>query len=649
MRTKRAASLALSAILTLTGMQTGGCMTAFAETVDATTESVTAEFTEAITDGLEVRASDGNTATVTAGDVSNSDGMDGIHTESIGSGSSIDVTVNGNVTGEDDGIEAIAAGDASVAVTVNGDIQSNYGIYTHNNTDEGEADYVAGHGTVDVNVTGNIDTYNNSIYAFGYNDSTVNIAVTGNITSQDGEAICVDSSNNSVVTVDVTGNVTGYYDGIHTETYGGSATVNVTGDVSGDDDGIYVQAPYSDTSSVTVKGNVEAKRSNEFENTDGININFGNGTVTVSVKDKDDPDNSDISGNVSSEQWGLYVHKYDVDTADTDTDTEAGTGTDTAASSGSADVLIEGVLHGDTASVLVTEKVTAENLKLTVWKVDPNQDGKIVETEIVSKDRPPEEEGVDVAGPAGAAGTVDDGTLEKNRAAIEQSIQYIIKVEQPKEGAALKATGKGGTALATSHGFDVANEGDEVYLKVDLQKGFKLTGAFNGLGDKVALVKDTAGNYYVAVPKGGGVYLTAEIEKIKDEEKKDDGKKDDGKKDDGKKDDGKKDEQKNSDSSSDSSDDSSVWTSGWVRETAGWRYRNTDGSYLRKTFRLLPWDGQNYWYYFDDNGYMHLGWLLYGGKWYYLETQPGKNQGHMFANAATPDGYQVGADGAWVE
>ncbi|MCD8221966.1 MAG: hypothetical protein LUD07_07245 [Clostridiales bacterium] len=41
---------------------------------------------------------------------------------------------------------------------------------------------------------------------------------------------------------------------------------------------------------------------------------------------------------------------------------------------------------------------------------------------------------------------------------------------------------------------------------------------------------------------------------------------------------------------------------------------------------------------------MKTGWFQQGGKWYYCNED-----GEMLANTRTPDGYYVGADGAWVQ
>lgn len=49
------------------------------------------------------------------------------------------------------------------------------------------------------------------------------------------------------------------------------------------------------------------------------------------------------------------------------------------------------------------------------------------------------------------------------------------------------------------------------------------------------------------------------------------------------------------------------------------------------------------WYYLGADGAMVTGWAPVNGRWYYMNEN-----GQMLANQTTPDGYQVNADGAWV-
>ena len=65
-----------------------------------------------------------------------------------------------------------------------------------------------------------------------------------------------------------------------------------------------------------------------------------------------------------------------------------------------------------------------------------------------------------------------------------------------------------------------------------------------------------------------------------------------------------------------------------------------DKSYTTNNWQYI----NNYWYFFDERGYMKTGWILWNGKWYYC-----CENGEMLHDTTTPDGYYVGSDGAWVQ
>ena len=113
----------------------------------------------------------------------------------------------------------------------------------------------------------------------------------------------------------------------------------------------------------------------------------------------------------------------------------------------------------------------------------------------------------------------------------------------------------------------------------------------------------------------------------------------------------------------------------WEAGERGWWYRYKDGTYPSNGWNLLEWQGKTSWYYFDAGGYMTSGWLtdadgnryflhdkpdgtqgyMYtgwheiDGKWYYFSEAEGGPLGSLLVNTTTPDGYQVGADGAWIQ
>ena len=133
-------------------------------------------------------------------------------------------------------------------------------------------------------------------------------------------------------------------------------------------------------------------------------------------------------------------------------------------------------------------------------------------------------------------------------------------------------------------------------------------------------------------------------------------------------------------------------------------YNNRGGySYVKNSWDYLLWKGFRYWYHFDTDGFMQVGWFtdgfgnrfylsvihdnwyghmltdwqqidgfwyyftptnskyagrmltgwqFIGGKWYYFETRDnikGRPIGSLYMNTVTPDGYRVGADGTWID
>lgn len=81
-----------------------------------------------------------------------------------------------------------------------------------------------------------------------------------------------------------------------------------------------------------------------------------------------------------------------------------------------------------------------------------------------------------------------------------------------------------------------------------------------------------------------------------------------------------------------------VYHSGWKKDQTGWWYRNDDGSYTVNNWQFISGE----WYYFDEKGYMATGWINWNGKQYYCDS----TEGCMLINTRTPDGSEVGADGA---
>ena len=163
---------------------------------------------------------------------------------------------------------------------------------------------------------------------------------------------------------------------------------------------------------------------------------------------------------------------------------------------GEFDILVTGTLKSEGTPILIDKSVDPDNVSITVWKIeDPVQAGGKNEKHVV------------LEGKLGEAQAVTDDSKK-----VEAGIRYIIKIEPSQE----KLINLEGTEK--SHGYNTAKEGETVTLKISVPDGYKLVGAYNGDGDKVPLKKDDHGNYYVVVPKAGGVYLSAEFEESSDED-----------------------------------------------------------------------------------------------------------------------------------
>ena len=73
----------------------------------------------------------------------------------------------------------------------------------------------------------------------------------------------------------------------------------------------------------------------------------------------------------------------------------------------------------------------------------------------------------------------------------------------------------------------------------------------------------------------------------------------------------------------------------------------TGGKYTGRT----GWQKNDtgWWYVHEDGGYTTSGWEQIDGKWYYFNQQSDVTMGKLLINTTTPDGYEVGADGTWVQ
>lgn len=87
--------------------------------------------------------------------------------------------------------------------------------------------------------------------------------------------------------------------------------------------------------------------------------------------------------------------------------------------------------------------------------------------------------------------------------------------------------------------------------------------------------------------------------------------------------------------------DDKTLATGWNKVGDYWYYLDKNGA--MKTGRVQD-PTNNKWYYLNYDGQMQTGWVKDNGKSYYFQED-----GSMFVNGTTPDGYTVGSDGAWID
>ncbi|MFU0811160.1 hypothetical protein [Olsenella sp. AGMB03486] len=100
---------------------------------------------------------------------------------------------------------------------------------------------------------------------------------------------------------------------------------------------------------------------------------------------------------------------------------------------------------------------------------------------------------------------------------------------------------------------------------------------------------------------------------------------------------------------------SGTMQTGWLNDGGTWYWLTGSGA-MGTGWQLV----NGAWYWFADNGAMRTGWQKINGSWYCLSGSGAMlhdcwvgnyylgSSGAMLTNATTPDGYYVGADGAWV-
>ena len=167
-----------------------------------------------------------------------------------------------------------------------------------------------------------------------------------------------------------------------------------------------------------------------------------------------------------------------------------------------AEILVDGTVSGGEAGIVLSEQTKVDNVELTVWQVVPAADSEKNDAVVVTKSK----------------GNDDKPVYTENEEA-EKQIQYIIKVDTDQDKI-IETKGTREYKAKNNKTYNVANEGETITLKLNIPDGKEVVAAYwdKAKSDACELLKDTDGNYYLVVPKGGGVWLSVTLQDIKQED-----------------------------------------------------------------------------------------------------------------------------------
>lgn len=435
------------------------------------------------------------------------------------------VTVNGNVSVQNDSdataLYAESDNGGQATATVKGNVKSKAsggnacGVRAERNSDKS---------TTTVKVSGGVSSegQDNSAGIMSYNSD---ISIGADVTAKGTYSTGIRIQSDKQASVSVAGNVSAFGNnvaGLAVESYGRYP-------IYADDSSLIANGNFT----VDVKGDVKAKAPDGGQAA-GLWISTNNSVVAEEEQPtKNLSDNQDNQPTISPNEKknSILLHKNlisdGVGILHELSSEEMSGPIDVPNRDNKVNVLVEEVLDAKDVGVLLREYSPTEldpNLNLTVWKIKLNDNNNAAEKELAASE--PDIHVANAETPStnskynltdvqktSRLNTRGNASTRTTARDFElNNIMYIIKVEQPSEGGTITAVDENGNDLAKSFGFNVAHEGEKVMLKANLEEGYNIIAAYNGLGEKQPLLKDEQGNYYIFIPKGGGVYLSAELE-----------------------------------------------------------------------------------------------------------------------------------------
>ena len=457
--------------------------------------------------GVSVKIQSSGEKTETTGISASNTGVDAVQVYTGGvevSSSSSGITTGVNIIADDKGYTSVLPDSVKVSgsgsgLTVGASINSGYG------------------GASNLRVFGDVDVKNDQADVIGiaqtavdtesdyFNDPYSDATVLGNVTatSSAGDATGIritsvesDPSSAAGIYGDVTATTTdGVATGLDMTTKNGSALAEVGRDLSAtstnglaiglDMDAVGGGISADVTGKITADGNEAIAVRAVMDGTDSTTLLLNEGGIYAFGDE--DATGIVIQNNLKSD----VLESDSTITIETSKLVSDGTGIlDLNTLSGTTtDILVDGLLYADKGPAVAIVSDSGADLNLTVWKIESGTDSLVAEK--TSKGY----ESTDAA------------------KTIEKSINYILKVD-PDWTSAVSFDSANQKTSTNEDIYYTGKEGEKIAVKLSIPEGYYVASAYSDVDQKVSLRRDLSGEYYLFVPKGGGVMVSLNLAPI---------------------------------------------------------------------------------------------------------------------------------------
>ena len=438
--------------------------------------------------------------------------------------------------------------------------------------------------------------------------NATNITVNGDVNVTGSDSIGIASTSGKTDdNITVNGNLT--------------STANASGEALGIKVSGTIDSDYKDYSSIqnniTVNGNVNVSGST---NAAGIRIDDNAANINIV-----------IDGDLSSQAAAIVVYKNASNVNIITTGT---------ISSQDTTIIVEGTSNQYSANKVTRDTVeTYEEIKadivpnITAWKIENLSGGELIKTENTVYLYEKDDAGNIKLESDGSPDIRDAATRTNNTDDIKKvlsSVNYIIKSSVSEGGkdtdsGTIVLSGTTGKVTVNGKDYETAHQGEKITINVKTAPKYK----YSLTTTQGILTRNADGSYSLVIPEGGGVSLSAVLEKIENSGR-------------GSYIVGSRSEK--SDTRISTGNAPNETPGSWTTDAAGnWIFAVNGISY--KNIWIVS-NGR--WYYLDENGNPMTGWQTLNGVQYFFSSgeQTSHPFGSLYINEITPDGISVNFTGA---